>query len=183
MTRSRIMTILMIIIAGEWTSLQHKGGSILAMASIRKFIFEIRNTISTCKVPLWVKQKHTQIQSKIPCKIATNDTVVNTHRDLFPGKCPKVWACPICVTGGRWLVGTWPQKLWGTPLPHDAISHLHINNLFSEPAPDLMWLATSYIAMLPSGDGGATILMWLVIRADQRAIMMQIWGHILLATP
>ena len=46
MTTYTMMTILMIIIiAGEWMSLQHKGGSILAMASTREFNFENRNKV------------------------------------------------------------------------------------------------------------------------------------------
>ena len=64
MTTYTMMTILMIIIiAGEWTSLQHKGGSILAMASTREFNFENRNTVKPKQIQ-FESNRNIHIQSK-----------------------------------------------------------------------------------------------------------------------
>ena len=63
MTTNTMMTILMIIIAGGWMSLQHKGGSILAMASTREFNFENRNTVKP-KQTQFESNRNIQIQSK-----------------------------------------------------------------------------------------------------------------------
>ena len=98
------------------------------------------------------KAKRRKISYKWHCLIVKHsseiDFLVNVRKfRLIQYMSNRCWLA-------RWWFSWGAPKLWDTPLPRDAISHLDINNLFSE-TPDLMWLAGTSI--LPSCHQGTVV--------------------------